>query len=146
MAQLSVHGPFDEGHPDANVRADPVSPETRQPFRNRERRPRDLERVETAAQLEQHLRVEAGADLSGEAKVVPSEPAAEQPAQPDTAALRIGEAADDELGGRLALHLQPTLRAPVLVRRVTALGDDALPAFRAGALPGRVALERFDSP
>ena len=89
----------------------------------------DLERVEPRAQVEQQLGVEAGADLAGEHEIVLFEVADQQRAQADARALRIGEAADDELLRRLALHLQPVRRAAVLVRRVAPLGDDALPSL-----------------
>ena len=112
------------------------------PMALRERRLRDLERVEPRAQVEQQLRVEAGADLAGEDEVVAVEVADEQRAEADAAALRIGEAADDELLRRLALHLQPVRRAAVLVRRVAPLGDDAFPAFAARALPRLRIVER----
>ena len=59
----------------------------------------------------------------------------EQRAEADARALRIGEAADDELLRRLALHLQPVLRAAMLVRRAAPLGDHAFPALAPGALP-----------
>ena len=61
----------------------------------------------------------------------------EQGAETDARTLRIGEPAHDELLRRLALHLQPVLRAAVLVRRAAALGDHAFPSFAAGALPRR---------
>ena len=111
------------------------------PVALRERRRGDLERVEPRAQVEQQLRVEARADLAGEHEVVALEVADEQRAQADARALRIGEAADDELLARLALHLQPVRRAAVLVGRVAPLGDDALPALGARALP-RLAARR----
>ena len=62
--------------------------------------------------------------------------------RPTRLPLRIGEAADDELLRRLALHLQPVLRATMLVLGVAPLGDDAFPPFAAGALPGLRIVER----
>ena len=56
-------------------------------------------RVELRAQVQQQLRVEAGADLPGEHEVVVLEIADEQRAEPDARALGIGESADDELLG-----------------------------------------------
>ena len=67
------------------------------PTASRERRRRDLGRVEPRAQIEQQLRVEAGSDLSGEDEVAAVEIADEQRAEADAAALRIREAADDEI-------------------------------------------------
>ena len=75
-----------------------------------------LDRVETVSKVEQHLRVEAGADLSGKHQIGPVVVADEQRAEPDARALWIGEAADDEFLRELALHLQPVLRAAMLVR------------------------------
>ena len=69
-------------------------------------------------------------------EVVPVEVPDQQRAETHALALRIGEAADDEVVRLLALHLQPVLRAAMLVGRVAALRDDALPSFGAGALPG----------
>ena len=70
----------------------------------------------------------------------------EQRAQADACALRIGEPADDELLRRLALHLQPVLRAPMLVRRAAALGDHALPALAPGPLPRLRVVDQLDAP
>ena len=125
--------------------------QARQALGLRERRLRNLERVQARAQLEQEGRVEAGADLSGKAevflvtlrlllrapRVLPrGEVADEERAEADALALRIGEAADDERVPRLALHLQPALRPAMLVLRVAALGDDTFPPFGTRALPG----------
>ena len=98
--------------------------------------------VQPVAQIQQQLGVEPGADLAGEHEIVGLEVADEQCAQADPAALRIGEPADDELLRRLAFHLQPVRRAPVLVRRVAPLRDDALPPLAAGALPRLRIVER----
>ena len=62
----------------------------------------DLERVEPRSQIQQQLRVEAGADLSGEHEIVAVVVADEQRAEADAGALRIGESADDELLRRFA--------------------------------------------
>src|SRR5690606_7733266 len=59
----------------------------------------------------------------------------EQRTQPCPALLRIREAADEKLRRQLALHLEPALRAAVLVRRVEPLRDHALPALRTRLLP-----------
>ena len=101
--------------------------------------------IELRAQVEQQLGVEAGADLAGKDEVVALEVADEQRTETDARALRIGEAADDQLLARLALHLEPVRRAAMLVGRVAPLGDDAFPALRAGALPRLVIVERGDA-
>ena len=142
MAQLAVHRPLDERDLHDDLGPHPVRAQARQPDGLGERRLRDLERVQPRAQIEQQLRVEAGADLAGEDEVVPLEVADEQRAQADARALRIGEPADHELLRRLALHLQPVRRAAVLVRRVAPLRDDALPALAARALPRLRIVER----
>ena len=95
----------------------------------------DFDGVEALSQIQQQLRVEAGADLAGEDEVAAFVVADEQRAEPDARALRIGEPADDELLRRLAFHLQPVFRAAMLVGRAAALGDDAFPSFAARALP-----------
>ena len=72
VAQLAVHRPLDERHLHDDLRPHPVRAHARQPVGLRERRRRDLERVEPRAQVEQELGVEAGADLAGEDEVVAS--------------------------------------------------------------------------
>ncbi len=104
----------------------------------------NLERVEARAQVEQQPGVEARAHLAREHEVAAVEVADEQRAESDAPALRIGEAADHQLLRRLALHLQPVRRAPMLVGRVAPLGDDALPAFPARALPGPLVVQGLD--
>ena len=99
-------------------------------------------RIEARAQVEQQLRVEAGADLAGKHEVLAFVVADEQRAEADARALRIGKAADDELLRRLALHLQPVLRAAMLVRRAAAFRDHAFPAFAPRAFPRLVVVER----
>ena len=101
------------------------------------------QRVEPRAQVEQQRRVEAGADLAGEHEVVALEVADEQRAEAHARALRIGESADHQFLRRLALHLEPGLRAAVFVRRVAALGDHAFPSLAARPLPRRVAVQRL---
>src|SRR5690242_8084764 len=113
-----MHGPLDERHLYHDLRLHPVRAHPRQASRLREWRRRDLQRIELRAQLTQKLRVEAGADFTGEDEVVALVVADEQRAESDASALRVGEAADDELLRRLALHLEPVRRAPMLVRRV----------------------------
>src|SRR5207253_4231278 len=94
-----------------------------------------LDSIEPRAQIEQQLRVEAGADLAGEHEFVLLEIPDEQRAEADAPPLRIGEAADDELLRRLAFHLQPVRRAAVLVGRAAPLRDHAFPALATGAFP-----------
>ena len=101
-----------------------------------ERRRRKREPIEPGPQRAQQRGVEAGADLAGEDQVRSLEVADQQRAEPDAAALRIGEAADDQFLRRLALHLQPVLRPAVLVGRAAALGDHALPTRAAGRSQG----------
>jgi hypothetical protein len=80
-------------------------------------------------QAAQHLVVEAGAHLA-----CVDEPTAgvvvakQQGAEPDARALRVGEAADDELLARDAFELQPILGPPGAVRRVGPFGDETFPA------------------
>ena len=102
-------------------------------------------RVEPRAQIEQELRVEAGADLSGKHEIAAFVVADEQRAETDARALRIGEPADDELLRRFALHLQPVLRAAMFVRRAAPLGDHAFPAFAPRALPRLLVVEQLDA-
>ena len=59
----------------------------------------------------------------------------EQGTKADARPLRIRKTAHDELLRCLALHLEPVLRSPVLVRRAAPLGDDAFPALAGGAFP-----------
>ena len=76
-----------------------------------------------------------GADLSREDEIVAVEVADEQSAESGARALGIGEAADDEVLRRLALHLEPVLRSLLLVRRIEPLGDDAFPSLATRTLP-----------
>src|SRR5687767_4637050 len=129
MPELAVHGPLDETDLHDDGRSDPVGAETGKALGLRERRLRDFERVEPRAQVEQQLCVETGADLAGKDEVLSFVIADEQGAEADARALRIGEPADYELLRRLAFHLEPQRRAPLLVGRAAALGDDAFPSF-----------------
>src|SRR4030095_5440143 len=135
--QFAVAGPLGEGDLNDDRRLDPVRPQTRQADRLRERRRVERDRVEPGAQVEEQFRVEARADLAREDEVVSLEEADQQCAEPNAASLRIGEAADHELLARLALHLQPVRRPPVLVWRIEPLRAHTLPAFTAGALSTR---------
>src|SRR5580700_8034652 len=135
MPQLAVHRPLDEADLYDQLRTYPVRAQARQPLRLREGRCRQLDRVESRAEIEEQLRVEAGADLSREDEVVAVVVADEQCTETGARALGIGEAADHELPRELALHLQPELRSPVLVRRASPLGDHAFPSFALCAIP-----------
>ena len=92
---LPVHSMKDDLHDDRRLH--PVRAQPGQALGDGERRLRNLERIEAAAQIEEQFGVEAGADLSGEHEVVAVVVADEQRAEADARALRIGEAADDEL-------------------------------------------------
>ncbi len=111
----------------------------------RERRFGNLQRIQTRAKVQQHLRVEASADLAREHQVAAVEVADEQSTEPDPLALRVSETADDQLLARLAFHLEPVRRASMLVLRVAALGNHTFPPFGARALPGLVIVQRLDS-
>src|SRR5207248_10939946 len=111
----------------------------------RERRLRDLGAIEARAQLAQEPGVEPGAHLAGEDEVVAGEVADQERPQSDAAALGVGEAADDKLLRRLALHLQPVGRAAVLVRRVATLRNHPFPPLLARALPRLALVERRDA-
>src|SRR5215471_1776578 len=114
MPELSVHRPFDEPDLHHDLGTNPVAA-TRQAFAFRERRLLDRKRIETRSQIEQKFRVETSADFAGECEVVAVVVADEQRAEADASALRIGEAADDELLRRFDLHLEPVLRASMFV-------------------------------
>ena len=64
MAKLAVHRPLDEGDLHDDLGPHPVRAHARQADGFGERRLRDLERVQPRAEVEQQLRVEAGADLA----------------------------------------------------------------------------------
>src|SRR5262249_10120423 len=106
-AQLAVPRPLDERHLHDDLRSHPVPPATRQAVAAREGAGRLLQRVEALAQLEQQTCVEAGADLAREDEVGAGEEADQQRAQADETALRLREAADDQLLAGFALHLEP---------------------------------------
>src|SRR5882762_4530471 len=97
MAELAVHRPLDEGDVHDDLGAHPMRAEARQPFGPGEWRRRDFQVIKPRPEIEQHLRVETGADLPGKDEIVAVEVAEQQGAKADAASLRIGEAADDEL-------------------------------------------------
>ena len=85
MAKLAVNGPFDKRDLHDHLGAYPVRADARQADGLRERRRRDFKAPEPLAEVQQQLRVEAGADLPGEHEVVSLEVADEQRAEPDPA-------------------------------------------------------------
>src|ERR1700743_3182183 len=70
MPQLFVNGPFDEREMHDDLRTHPMPAHARQAGCFGEWRRRYLERVETRPQLQEQLRVEAGADFPGEHEIV----------------------------------------------------------------------------
>src|SRR4051812_8651469 len=145
MAKLLVHGPFDERDLHDDLRDDPMHPDARQSFRASERRPRNFDGVESRAQIEEECRIEARADLAREDEIVSLEIAHEQRSQADAPTLRIGESAYDKVLGELALHLEPGLRALLLVNGIEPLRDHAFPPFGARSRPWFGVIERLDA-
>src|SRR5262245_3783410 len=129
MPKLAVHGPLGESHLHHDFGTHPMNAQPRKTGAFREWRSLRLETIEPFAQVEQHRRVEAGAELAGKDEVAALEVADQQCAEADPCALGIREAADDKLLRRLHLHLQPVLRSTMLVRRAAPLGDHALPSL-----------------
>src|SRR5262245_23618551 len=117
MPEFVAAGPLDEGDLHDDRRMHPVRAQPWQALRDGERRLRNLERVEAAAKIEQQPGVEARADLSREDQVIALVVADEQRAEADAGALRVGEAADDELLRGFDLHLEPVPGAAMFVRR-----------------------------
>src|SRR5687767_14467673 len=107
MPKLAVYRPFHERDRNDDFGSYPVHVEPRQTDRFGEGRLGALESGKTLAEIEQELRVEASADLTGEDEVVSLEVANEQSAEAEPTTSRIGEAADHELLGSFDLHLQP---------------------------------------
>src|SRR6186997_19130 len=97
MAKLVVAGPLDKRRLDDDRRLHPVRAQFRQARRDGKWRLGDFDRIEALAKIEQEFRVEARANLSGEHQVVAVVIANEQRPESDARALRIGEAADNEL-------------------------------------------------
>ncbi len=92
------------------------------------------------------FRIETRAHLPREDEVAALERADEKRSQADSSALRLGEAAHNEIPRQLAFHLQPVGRSPLFVERVSPLGDDALPPLAARPCPGLTTLESGDAP
>src|SRR5688572_28536836 len=111
MAKLAMHRPFDERHLDYDLRSHPMRAHAWKTLGLGERRLRDLDGVQSRAQLEQQLCIEARADLSSEDELALLEVADQQRPQSHSGALGICKAAHDELLRCLALHLEPMRRA-----------------------------------
>src|SRR4030095_3081603 len=115
MAKLAVDRPFNEGDLHDDLWTHPVSATAWQLESLRERRLRNLERIQPGAQVQQKLCVEACTDLSRKDEVGRFEVPDEQCAETDSDTLWVGEPSNDELLRRFALHLQPVRRATMLV-------------------------------
>src|SRR5688500_5376104 len=135
MAELAVNRPFDERYLDDDFRAGPVRTQARQADRPGERRCRDLEGVQPGPQIQQQLRIEAGAHFPGKYQVGTLEIADEQRAETDARTLGIGETPDHEVLHGFAFHFEPVWRTAVLVGRTAALRDHPFPPFARDALP-----------
>ena len=146
MTKLAVRGPFDEGdlHDDLGTR--PVNPQARQAFGFRERRRRNLEAIQSIAEVEQQLRVESRC-RSCRRRRNRRRRNSRRAARPVRRVLPCGSVNPPTTSScaSLALHLQPVRRAPLLVGRVAPLGDDAFPALAAGPLPRLRIVERGDA-
>src|SRR4029450_11414954 len=115
MAKLAVDRPFNEGDLHDDLWTHPMSAHAWQLESLRERRLRNPERTQPAAQVQQQLRIETGTDLSGKDEVARLVVAHQQRAEADPNTLWIREPSNDELLRRFALHLQPVRRATMLV-------------------------------
>src|SRR5215813_473568 len=144
MPELSVHGPLDEPNLHDDLGPNPV-PAPRQALATGERRLLSRKSVEAFSQIEQKLRIEAGANLAGKGEVVAVVASDEQRAEADAGSLRIGESADDEFLRRFDLHLEPVLRASMFVWRATPLRDHAFPAFASCAIPRLCLVDELDA-
>ena len=131
VAQLAVPRPLREPDLRHHRRLRPVHARPGQ-VAHAERRRVPLDRRKLAVQAAQRPGVEPGPDLPGVDELAGRVVVAEQQgAQPDAGALRVGEAADDELLVGLALELQPVPAPACPVRRIVALGDEPFPALAA---------------
>src|SRR5262249_20704724 len=135
MAQFAVYGPLDERDLHDDFGYYPMGSNARQPCGPCERRFRDLQPVESRTQIQQQLRIEAGADFAGEDEIVPIEVSDEQCTQTHAGSLRIRVSANNEFLRRFALHLEPVRRATVLVQRSAPLGNHSFPSLAARTLP-----------
>src|SRR5262249_10795336 len=105
VSKLAVRGPLTEPDLGDEMRPHPVRTGLADAIA--ERGGVLFEPVELLAQRHERLRVEAGTDLARVAQIATFVVAHEQRAEPDATALRLGEAADDELLLGFALELQP---------------------------------------
>src|SRR5688500_7775161 len=135
MSQLAVHRPLEERHVHHHGRLHPRRALARQPGRAREWRRFDTRGVELRTKLGEQLRVEARPDLARKHEVVTLEVTDEKRAEPHARTSWVGEAANHEVLHKLALHLEPVLRSPMLVRRVAPLRDHAFPPLQTRTLP-----------
>src|SRR5437879_13624126 len=101
-----MDGPLDERDLHYDLGPHPMGADARQAGRFCEGAARNLESVEALAEVEEQLGVEARADLPRENEIVALEVAKQDRAEAPAHALRIGEAADDQLLRGLALHLE----------------------------------------
>src|SRR5688500_4108490 len=106
VTQLAVHGPFGERDLNHHLGKHPVRAQALEADRFREWRRGERQPVEPRTKVEQQLRIEPGPDLPRKDEVVAFVVADEQRAETDADALRVGEAADDELLRRFAFHLE----------------------------------------
>ena len=96
-----------------------------------------LPRAQLAAEAPQQGVVEARPDLARVAQLARCRRGSPRAARrAPSRALRLGPPRDHELLALLALQLQPVARARRAIRRVGALGDDALPARARRRAPG----------
>ena len=104
MAELAVPGPLNEAYLYDDLRTYPVRAYARQADGFGKRRRLCFELIELGAEIEEQSRIKAGADLSGEDKIVAVIIANQQCAEAHAFPLRIGEATDHKLLGQLAFH------------------------------------------
>src|SRR5690349_10947506 len=125
MAHAALAGPFGERHFGDELRAHPMALHVARLVL--EGRLVGLEVGELLLERAQRGVVEAGADVARVAQLSLRVVDAEQErAEAAAAALRIGEAAHDELLALRALELDPRGRSRRRVRRLGALADEAL--------------------
>ena len=89
----------------------------------------NFEFVQLRTQIQQQFGVESSSDLSRKNKVVIFVITDKKRPEPDPLALRIGKTTNQKILRQLAFHLQPLLRAAMLVDRTASLRNHAFPAF-----------------
>src|SRR5262252_2483700 len=107
MAELAVQGPLNKADLDNDLRLNPLGSQARQTYSPGERSLWYLEVIELRSQIEKQLSVKAGSNLPRKNKIVTVKVANQQGTQAYSFPLRIGKAANNELLGQLAFHLQP---------------------------------------